>query len=239
MSNTGRFGREQDTGSDLIGTTGKLVKFTSSQRGGDSIVSESAGAVAVAGALSTTTGGFNVRTGQNGEWRDLIIALRTPVSGPSIPVLTAVGSGVIRHPAWAINDQLWTDWHIQHDYAPGTDVFMHMHWHTSGTSTAIVKWEFTFYHAKGNNQGNFAFAGAGTVATCQEAAHGTAFRHMITETAAITVSGLEPDSILATRIRRVTNGGTDNADTIFGFQTDLHYQALSIGTKNRTPNFYT
>ena len=232
-----RFGREEDTGSDIIGTTGALVKFTSPQRGGDSIVSESGGNIEIDGGLSTT-GGFNVRTEQNGEWRDLITQLRVPTSGPSIPVLTAVGSGVIRHPAWAINDQLWTDWHIQHDYTPGTDVHMHMHWHTSGTSTAIVTWEFTFYHAKGNNQGNFDFDGAGTVITCQEAAHGTAYRHMITETAAITVAGLEPDSMLCTRIRRITNGGVDNADTIFGFQADLHYQATSIGTKNRFVPFY-
>lgn len=234
-----RFGREQDTGSDLLGTTGKIVKFTTPQRGGDSIISEVGGAVAVAGGLSTTTGGFNVRTAQNGEWRDLITQLRVPASGPSIPVLTAVGSGVIRHPAWAINDQLWTDWYIQHDYAPNTDVFLHMHWHSGGTSTAVVVWEFTFYHAKGNNQGNFAFAGAGTVITASQAAHGTAFRHMITETAAVTISGLEPDSMLCSRIRRITNGSADNADLIFGFQTDLHYQALSIGTKNRFVPFNT
>ncbi len=238
MSDPGRFGREQDTGSDIQGTTGKLVKFTTPQRGGDSIVSESGSAIEVAGSLSTT-GGFNVRTAQNGEWRDLITQIRVPTSGPSIPVLTAVGSGVIRHPAWAINDQLWTDWHIQHDYAIGTDVLMHMHWHTGGTSILDVTWEFTFYHAQGNNQANFAFAGAGTVVTASQAAHGTAFRHMITETAAITIPGLEPDSMLCTRIRRITNGGVDNADTVFGFQADLHYQANSIGTKNRVPNFYT
>jgi hypothetical protein len=233
-----RFGDEQDTGSDLIGTTGALVKFTSPQRGGDSIATESAGKITVGGALDVT-GTFNVRPGQNGEWRDLITPLRTPTSGPSIPVLTAVGSGVIRHPVWAINDQLWTDWHIQHDYALGTDVLMHMHWYTSGTSVAVVRWEFTFYHAKGNNQANFDFGGAGVVVTSQEAAHGTAYRHMITEAGPITITGLEPDSMLCTRIRRVTNGGVDNADTVFGFQADLHYQATSIGTKNRFAPFYT
>lgn len=238
MTNDRRFGHEQDTGSDLIGTTGQLVKFTSPQRGGDSIAREAAGKVTVDGALDVT-GQFNVRPGQNGEWRDLITQLRVPASGPSIPVLTLVGASVIRHPAWAINDQLWTDWHIQHDYAPSTDVFFHMHWHTSGTSTAVVVWEFTYYHAKGNNQGNFAFGGAGTVVLASEAAHGTAYRHMITETAAITIAGLEPDSMLCTRIRRITNGGVDNADTVFGFQADLHYQALSIGTKNRFVPFYS
>lgn len=236
---TRRFGEEQDTGSDVIGTTGNLIKFTSPQRGGNSIASESGSTLSVAGSLVTTTGGLNVRTAQNGEWRDLITPLRVPTSGPTIPVLTTVGSSVIRHPAWAINDQLWTDWHIQHDYAPGTDVYFHMHWHSSGTNTAVVVWEFTYYHARGNNQDNFAFGGAGTVVTASQAAHGTAYRHMITETAAITIANLEPDSMLCTRIRRITNGGTDNADTIFGFQADLHYQALSIGTKNRVPNFYS
>jgi len=232
------FGFEQDTGSDIQGTIGRLVKFTSPQRGGDSIIGDNGATATVNGNLSVQ-GGFNFRTDQSGEWRDLITQLIVPTSGPSIPVLTAVGSGVIRHPAWAVNDQLWTNFHIQHDYAAGTSVFMHMHWHTSGTSTATVAWEFTWYHARGNNQENFAFAGAGTVITASQVAQGTAFRHMITETAAISVPNLEPDSMLCTRIRRITNGGSDNADTVFGFQADLHYQATSVGTKNRFVPFYT
>lgn len=234
-----RFGSRQ-RGPDIGGTGNKLVKFTSTYRGGDSIATDDGSKIVVAGGFEIVQG-MKVRTDQSGEWRDLITQLILPPSGPSIPALTAIGSGVIRHPAWAINDQLWTNWHIQHDYDANnpTDVYMHMHWHTNGTSTNTVKWEFTYYHAKGNNQANFDFDGAGTVVTCEQAAHGTAYRHMITETAAITVAGLEPDSMLCTRIRRIANGGTDNADTVFGFQADLHYQASSVGTKNRAPNFYT
>lgn len=52
-----------------------------------------------------------------------------------------------------------------------------------------------------------------------------------------TISGDTEISIAGSK--RVTNGGTDNTDGIFGFQADLHYEADVIGTPNRTPNFYT
>lgn len=57
--------------------------------------------------------------------------------------------------------------------------------------------------------------------------------------AAISNANFEPDGILLIRIRRITNGGVENADGIFMITSDCHYQANTFATKNRTPNFYT
>jgi hypothetical protein len=62
---------------------------------------------------------------------------------------------------------------------------------------------------------------------------------MVTETAGVTISGLtEPDGLIICRIRRVTNGGTDNADNIYLLTADLHYLSNSQATPGKAPNFY-
>jgi hypothetical protein len=223
--------------SDVRGTVNKLIKFAATGRGVDSIATDTGTAIGVAGDLSAT-GNVNWRTAQGGAWRDQLSQLTPPNSGLSIPVLTAFGT-FWRGPAWALNDQLWTSWHINHDYKLGTAIHFHMHWFADGTNTAVVKWEWTFAHARGHNQEAFPLGGAGTVVTAQEAAQGTQYRHMITESVAVVVPDLEPDSMILARIRRVTNGGVDNVNLICGTQSDIHYQADTPGTKNRTPNFYT
>jgi len=62
---------------------------------------------------------------------------------------------------------------------------------------------------------------------------------MVTETTTITITGLEPDSLIAAVFSRITNGGTNNTDAVFAPHADMHYRAHVGGTKNRVPNFYT
>ena len=88
--------------------------------------------------------------------------------------------------------------------------------------------------ALGHNQGNF---GAPVIYTVEQAAAGTAWRHMVTETVSpITLT--EPDELLMVVVRRITNGGTNNTDRVFGLMCDLHYQVDRMATPNRVPNFY-
>lgn len=169
-------------------------------------------------------------------WKDLICPFQVPAAGATIPVVTQIDASAISMPLFQVNDQLWVSWHMQHDYVLGSDVFFHVHWLATGTNVQPVKWQFTYYHAKGHDQASFAFGG-GTVVSAQQASSAQ-YRHMITETAAVTISGLEPDSAILCEVKRVTNGGTDNTDNVFAFQGDLHYEADVIGTKNRTPPFY-
>ena len=180
-------------------------------------------------------------TDQGGGWRDMLGQAVSPVSGVVVPIWTQIGSSPFYAYAYQLNDTQWFFYHIQHDYTPGTSIYLHSHWLTDGTSTATVKWEFTWTFAKGFNQGaGSTYNITGPTVTVEEAASGTAYQHMTSEIATpISDSDFEVDGILMVRLRRITNGGTDNANTVFLTMADCHYQSNTFNTKNRTPNFYT
>ena len=68
---------------------------------------------------------------------------------------------------------------------------------------------------------------------------GGAFQHVVTETNDANAQLVPPvDSIIIMQVKRVTNGATENTDTIFGHFVDFHYQRERLGTRNRAPDFY-
>jgi hypothetical protein len=177
-------------------------------------------------------------TGQNGGWRDMIGQIVARATGPGNPSWSQMGGGPFFGYKFAVNDSVWIPYHIQHDYSLGTDILIHSHWTTSGVSVASVKWQFDYTYAKGHDQDNFDIAGLTT--SVEQAAQGTPWRHMLSEIAvAISDPDFEPDGIIMTRIRRVTNGAVNNADDVFLVVADCHYQVNAFATKNRVPNFYT
>lgn len=170
-------------------------------------------------------------------WRDLRTSLTGLEPPPATaPTQTAFGpSGLLKRPAFAVGDYLEFDLHVDHDYWVDSDAFLHVHWSTNGTSVNSVKWEISYTLAKGHDQANFP---AQQLITIEQAAAGTAWRHMITEDGT-GISLEEPDTLLLGRITRITNGGTDNADAVFGLFVDFHYQTMQYATPYRIPNFYT
>jgi hypothetical protein len=171
------------------------------------------------------------------KWADITSQVDTRL-GATNPAWTQIGAGPFYAYAFAVNDECYANFHIPHDIVPGSDIHLHVHWLPSGTSTNNVKWEWYYSFAKGFNQA--AFNTTGTAITAEQAGPGTAYQHMVTETAAVTIAALtEPDGFLLTRLRRVAASGAANADTIFVITTDLHYQTNGqIGTTNKAPDFY-
>lgn len=168
-------------------------------------------------------------------WHDIMGQIDTRGVGATDPSWTQVGATAFYAHAFALNDECWINYHIPHDYVPGTDVHFHVHWMPSGTDGNDVKWQFTYMYADGHDQGNFNPTGTTVTATGSPT---TQYQHMVTETAGVTISGMEVDGIIAMHIKRVTNGATDNADTIFVLTADIHYQSTGLPTANRAPNFY-
>lgn len=169
-------------------------------------------------------------------WRDLRCALVAAATGTGTPALTAFGtSGNIKQMAFGVGDSVYLAAHVDHDIKPGSTIYPHVHWTTNGTSTNTVKWELRYVTAKGHNQANF---GADTVVNLEEAAQGTAWRHMVTEDAT-GFTAPEVDSVIIMELKRVTNGGTENADTVFGLFVDFHYESDRNATLNRAPDFYS
>lgn len=179
------------------------------------------------------TGRVRHRTAQQGGWKDLLGHYTQRVSGPTIPLLTTVGLSVIQLPSWQLNDLSYYSFHIPHDYAIGTDIYFHVHWMSGGTSTDTVKWQITYYYARGYGIDAFGMGGAGTVITIEEAPTGITYAHMLSESTPKTIVNLEPDAYLHVELKRITNGATDNANAIFAWNLDIHYQSIEESTANR------
>lgn len=169
-------------------------------------------------------------------WRDITGDVSTRV-GPTNPTSTQVGTTGLYLYAFGVGDEAQFIYHLPHDYVEGSDIHFHVHWMPSGTDTQPVKWEVKYLYAKGHNQEAFNVATPITF-DMQEAPPGTAYQHMVTESDAKTVTGLETDGVIVCGFKRVTNGGVDNANTIFMVTADLHYQSTNQATPNRVPDFY-
>ena len=172
-------------------------------------------------------------------WKDLISSVsgaKLPAS--SAPTVQAFGpSGNRQELAFAVNDYVWMQpFHVNHDVKVGGQAFVHVHWSTNGTQTRTVKWSFEIMRALGHQQAAF---GAPSTITVTQAASGTAWKHMIAEVAVADVLTLtEPDELILVTLKRVTNGGTDVTDRVFGLTVDFHYESDRAATPQKAPDFY-
>ena len=191
----------------------------------------------------TVNQNISVWAGQGGGWHDIVGVPQTRTTGGLIPNLAQVGATIFWAHQFAINDEMWFAYHILHDFVAGSAVYCHVHWFPVGTSTNSVKWEFSIAVAKGHQQvaGSVFNLSSPTIVTMEQIPDGTSLKHYIGEVSdanAFSSTSLEPDSIMWVRIRRVTNGGTDNANPIFLLLSDCHYKSNGSPTKNKAPDFY-
>ena len=172
-------------------------------------------------------------------WADMTAPINVRGVAATDPAWTQISTGPLYAYAFGVGDYVWQPFHVPHDIVPGSDIHFHVHWLPSGTDNNIVKWQFDYAYAKGFNQE--AFDPTCETVTAEDFGPGVAYQHMVTESDAVTIPGLtEPDGIIYVRFGRVTNGGTNNTDTIFVLTADIHYQSTGMpATKNKSPNFYT
>lgn len=197
------------------------------------------GNIAFAGTSGT---GMKLGVGEDADlafgWEDITGPIETRGVGATDPDWEAIGGTVQSAFRFLLNHECWIPFHIPHDYAPGTDIYFHVHWLCSGTDTTNkVKWQFDYMYAKGHNQEAFPLGALPSPVTCEEAS-GAQYQHMVTETSAVTIAGLEVDGIVYVRLKRIANGATDVTDPVFVLTSDVHYQSTNMSTPNRAPNFY-
>ena len=183
--------------------------------------------------------------GEDGQaaagWRDLVgQALVRRAAGAGVPIWTQMGSSPFFAYAFAVGDDIQFIYHIDHDYAVGTPIFLHAHWAKSGTNVQPVRWEFVWTYSHGHQRGVFDIAGGGQTVTVTQTPASPAWTHQIAEISVgiEPTGGFEVDGILMVRLRRITNGATNNTDNIFLVTGDCHYQADRFSTKNKAPDFY-
>lgn len=177
----------------------------------------------------------------SGEWYDMIFPIVSAGRRGSSTDFswTDYNSTGIYQPDFALNDDGIVVFHTNHDIMLGSKMYPHVHWSTSGTDTNPVHWELNYIQAKRDDDNPVAFGSKQTM-TIIGTPSGTPYAHHVTETDdANAIDAPDVDSVIIMQIKRVTNGATDNADTVFGHFIDIHYQRGQLGSLNKAPDFFS
>jgi hypothetical protein len=206
--------------------------------------------------IDATTLTFNDSKDSASGWRDLIgeIVVRgTP--GASTPSWAAyAGTTIFQYQfSNATTQEIWVNFHMQHDYKPGSDLYLHIHWSQttvdSGGTAGVpgqAKWYFDVLYAKGHQQA--AFSNSVITTSITQTASGTVRTHMIGEVqlsasspsaAQLDSDNLEVDGVIMVRAYRNPGDADDTLNvTPFVHYVDIHYQTDRVNTINKAPNFY-
>ncbi|NOQ31803.1 MAG: hypothetical protein GQ570_11835 [Helicobacteraceae bacterium] len=181
-------------------------------------------------------------------WQDIEGYLLNYPDSPA-PASANLYRGGIRSLQFGEGDEAFVNFHMPHDYAVGTPIYIHIHWsHNSSIVTGgSCTWAFELMYAKGYDQD--AFKAPVTIAIVQDASI-VPYQHMIAETiasdnggSAVTIDTnlLEVDGIFNCRLYLDSNDiTTSNASTVepFAHFVDIHYQSNALPTIGRNFPFY-
>lgn len=179
-------------------------------------------------------------------WADLLGPIVVRGSGVNNPSWATFRGGINAY-QFAVNNECWLTFHIPHDYVPGTDMFLHVHWahNSAAVTTGAVTFGAEMTYAKGFDQAPFP---APVTLTWSQNASTTQYEHMVAETQMSVAGGsatqlnttnIEVDGLILVRL--FVSANTISASTNpFVFTCDIHYQSTGlIATKNKAPNFYS
>ena len=195
------------------------------------------------------TSGYGIKVDTNAEtfpWHDILGSISIRGIGAADPNY-AIYPGGIRGYKFSVNDEVFIEFHIPHDYLPGSDIYLHFHWSNkdSRVTGGTVTWGAEVSYAKGHNQAAFSTPITTTVVGT---ASDTQYQHIITEVQLSAASpsasqldsdNLEVDGLILCRAYLSANNLTGFADEPFLHFVDIHYQSTNIGTKQKAPPFWT
>jgi hypothetical protein len=200
--------------------------------------------------LMSKTAGIGIKVDEVSPtfpWVDLLGAINVRGSGAASPAWTLYRGNIFQF-LFDLNAECWFEYHVTHDYAPGSNMFIHVHWSHNATNvvSGSVTWTIEATAAKGHNQTpNGAFV-APVVTTVAQSASTTQYQHMIAEVQLTAATGtgallanalIEPDTLILVRCKLTANS-ISAANNVFVHMVDIHYQSTGIGTKQKAPNFY-
>ena len=182
-------------------------------------------------------------------WRDIIGNVQPKASGAGSPTRAAYAGATLGQYSFAANDVCDFEWHIPHDYVPGTDLFFHVHWSHSGTTTTgNAVFDVYYTYAKGHNQAafpaekNLTITYATTdVATTPQYRHRVDELAMTARTATTTLTAnsvIEIDGVILGTLKLTTLPTLGGGGKLFIHTCDIHYQSSNIGTIGKAPDFY-
>lgn len=165
-------------------------------------------------------------------WRDLVMPGISFRGGAIAPDLVTFVGGIYQYAFdAAIVEELYSIGHPNHDYKPGTQVDVHIHWAPSNTNTGVVRWGVEYSFARGFSIEAFP---ATTTQYLEQAGSGTDRMHQIVDSGLITIANFETDGLIAVRVFRDATHVNDtyNADAFF-LGCDFHFQSDRECTSNR------
>lgn len=188
-------------------------------------------------------------------WRNLIGDITPRQSGteaPTLATLVASGSNLLKAYTYQAADKGDCIFHIPHDYAPGTDIFIHSHWTHNGTNiSGALQIDFIATFAKGHQQASFHtpkvcplnVTGL-NITNCPTLMHRVDEVQLSTaggsssmlDTSLIEVDGLILVTFVVNTIPSISGSSYSNRPYLL--TVDLHYQSTGIPTKNKSPSFY-
>jgi len=197
---------------------------------------------------SHSTSGIKIdRAAPDYGWQDMLGAIRVHGTGGDEPVYNIYRDGIRQYEFNTIGDEVWVEFHIPHDYATGTDLYIHSHWshHNASTiTTGSLTWTFETTYAKGHNQAPFPATTNSTAIHNAATTNVPQYQHMITEVqlsasgggvGLIDTDDIEIDGLILVRVAKTEDTMADNPFLHFA---DIHYQSTGITTKNKAPDFY-
>ncbi len=212
--------------------------------------------------LRATTGLVLPKTSGNGikidnddptfGWRDITGLLLPDPTGTDAPLLRSFRSPVR---AWFFNTVSIMDcaFHIPHDYIPGTDLYIHVHWsHNHTAISGNVSFSLSSTYARRTNSTNYIYPVSKTHTITYDTVNIATTPQYVHHVDEVIITGgsdtgslydrttIEVDGILLVNVRVPTmptmTGGEENRIPIM--HVDLHYQSSNIGTKNSAYPFF-
>ena len=169
-------------------------------------------------------------------WRDMIAPFSSEGKGVGEPVWADGGNGNW-HYRFTAGDESFADYHVQHDYALGTDAYPHVHFVSDTTETVgkVVTWEFAYVVAQ-RNAGDSMTAARTTISmTYTFTGDEVAGEHLVVECSdEDAFDMLDVDALVCAAIKM---SATDCTGNIFGIMCDLHYQSDHSATLNKAAPF--
>ena len=232
-------GKISDTTATGYSVTGTITASSTIQAGSNVILPKTSGVGLQVDTASPTFG-----------WRDLLGRITPKATGAGSPARAAYAGANIGQYAFAAGDVVDMEFHIPHDYVPGTDLYAHIHWSHNGTTiSGNAVFDLYSSYAKGHNQANFPAEKNVTITyATTDIATTPQYRHRIDE-AVISSNGgsatlldraaFEPDGLVLMTLKMTTLPTLSAGAKLFIHFVDLHYQSTSMGTKQKAPNFYT
>ena len=182
-------------------------------------------------------------------WHDLMAMGFIDPNSVNQPTFATYRGGISEF-QFSEGDEMLARFHLPHDYAPGTDMLIHVH--CSHNSTLVTGGSVTFgwevSYSKGHNQAAFSDP---VFITVSQSANPIQYQHIVAETAQSISGGsatqlncdyLEVDGVIISRFyvdsNDLTVSGGGVPDPFIHF-VDVHYQSTGLPTKQKAPDFWT